>query len=70
MSERISGIVAPKKTVTGQLARAEQIGGTRNYNDLDNKPSVNTVELVGDRSFSDLGIEPISDEMIENILSQ
>ena len=32
-------------------------GGTTNYNLLDNKPSINGVELVGDKSFNDLGLQ-------------
>lgn len=32
-------------------------GGTTNYVDLDNKPSINGVELVGDKTSSDLGLE-------------
>ena len=36
--------------------------GTNNYNDLTNKPQINDVELVGNKSLSDLGIQPtISD---------
>lgn len=31
-------------------------GGTTNYNDLDNKPSINNVELIGNKSATDLGI--------------
>lgn len=32
-------------------------GGTTNYNVLSNKPQVNSVELVGDKSLDDLGIQ-------------
>lgn len=36
--------------------------GTNNYNDLTNKPQINDVDLVGNKSLSDLGIqETISD---------
>lgn len=31
-------------------------GGTSNYNDLSNKPSINSVTLSGDKSPSDLGM--------------
>ena len=33
-------------------------GGTGDYDDLTNKPQINSVELSGDKSLSDLGIEP------------
>ena len=33
-------------------------GGTSNYNDLSNKPKINNVELNGNKSLNDLGIQP------------
>lgn len=33
-------------------------GGTSNYNDLINQPQVNSVTLLGNKSLSDLGIQP------------
>ena len=33
------------------------IGGTSNYNDLENKPQINGVTLEGDKSTADLGID-------------
>ena len=33
-------------------------GGTSDYPDLNNKPSINNVELVGNKSLNDLGIQP------------
>ena len=35
-------------------------GGTTDYEDLSNKPQVNSVELVGNKSLDDLGIMPAS----------
>ena len=32
------------------------VGGTSDYDDLKNKPSINGVVLQGNRSFSDLGL--------------
>ena len=34
-------------------------GGTSNYNELSNQPSINNVTLTGDKSLDDLGIETI-----------
>lgn len=70
MSEKVTGTVSPKKSVKGLLNAAKTVGGTRDYNDLDNKPSINTITLIGDKSFSDLGLQPMTNEMIEDILSQ
>lgn len=55
-TERLTGTVTPKQNVTGQLARAEHVGGTRNYPDLLNKPSIEGVELVGNKTLAELNI--------------
>ena len=34
-------------------------GGTMNYNDLTNKPQINGVELTGNKTSSDIGIQPL-----------
>lgn len=52
-------------------------GGTTNYNDLSNKPQINSIELVGNRSLDELNIqikgdyetESISNTELENLLS-
>lgn len=36
-------------------------GGTSNYLDLDNKPSINNIELIGNKTASDLGLASASD---------
>ena len=42
-------------------------GGTTNYEDLNNKPQINGVELVGDKSLDDLGIDiPTKTSDLEN----
>lgn len=56
MRDNINGVVTPKQTVTGQLTMADHVGGTRNYNDLENKPSIEGVELVGDKTLEELNI--------------
>lgn len=40
---------------------SETIGGTSNYNNLTNKPSINGVELIGNKSWEDLGLPTITD---------
>ena len=34
-------------------------GGTDDYEELDNKPQINSVELIGNKSSSDLGLQPL-----------
>lgn len=41
-------------------------GGTSNYNALTNKPKINNVELVGNKSLNDLGIQPKGNYALES----
>ena len=41
-------------------------GGTSNYNALTNKPKINNVELNGNKTSSDLGIQPAGDYALES----
>ena len=40
-----------------------------NYNDLENKPSINEVPLEGNKSLKDLGIQPEGDYVVNEILN-
>lgn len=42
--------------------------GTTDYIGLLNRPSIQSIELIGNRTFEELGITPISQEEIVNIL--
>ena len=41
-------------------------GGTSNYNALTNKPKINNVELNGNKTLNDLGIQPIGNYALES----
>ena len=41
-------------------------GGTSNYNVLTNKPTINNVELRGNKSLNDLGIQPAGNYALES----
>lgn len=43
-------------------------GGTNDYEKLKNKPSINGVELIKNKSFSDLGMDIISNQELEDML--
>lgn len=45
-------------------------GGTSDYNDLINKPSINGVELQGDKSFEQLGRDDIKNRQIKDIIDE
>ena len=42
--------------LTGQMPSTT--GGTSNYNELSEKPKINDVELIGNKSLNELGIQP------------
>ena len=39
------------------------------YNDLRNKPSIEGVELVGDKSFEELNLQSLTNTELENMLT-
>lgn len=39
-----------------------------NYNTLENKPQINSVELVGNKELDEIGVDTISNIELENIL--
>ena len=43
-------------------------GGTNNYNELINKPKIESVMLQGNKSFSDLGLESMEHSDIDIIV--
>ena len=43
-------------------------GGTTDYNELDNKPSIEGVTLQGDKTFGELGIREITPQQIDDII--
>ena len=56
----------------GGLGGSMDVGGVTvvcndDYEALRNKPSINSVELVGDKSFEDLGDSPLTNLEIQEI---
>ena len=43
-------------------------GETKDYEKLENKPKLNSVELIGDRQLSEVGIDRITNAEIFNLL--
>lgn len=43
--------------------------GTTDYNDLENKPSIESVPLVGDITFIQLGLQSLTNQEIEALLT-
>ena len=63
--QNLVGEISSRPTLTGEISTRDNLtgelnvgnsGGTRNYEKLINKPSINGTELIGDVSTEDLGI--------------
>lgn len=51
------------------LEEAISVSPVKSYNELEDKPQINDVELVGNKSFEDLGAESLTNIDIENIIN-
>ena len=48
------------------LTAPRSVEGTKDYEKLKNKPQIESVELIGNKTFPELGISPIdADDLIE-----
>ena len=55
-------------SVSGSVSNRGIVNGTKNYEELDNKPSIETVTLIGDKTFAQLGLSALSaDDILEII---
>lgn len=60
MSYNITGNVAVSgitNRIAGEIAETS-VGGTKDYNRLLNKPRINAIELIGNKTLEELGIQP------------
>lgn len=55
----------PELTLNGVLINHIE---NKDYEELENKPKLNSVELTGDRQLSEVGIEQITNAEIFNLL--
>lgn len=55
----------PELTMNGVLINHIE---NKDYEELENKPKLNSVELTGDRQLSEVGIEKITNAEIFNLL--
>lgn len=56
MAEQVNGTVAGGADISGQLSGAPAVS---NYEKLNNKPQLNGVELIGNKSFEELGFDKV-----------
>ena len=53
---------------SANMVNQVQVNSTSNYELLVNKPQIESVELLGNKTFNDLGLSNISNMRIEQIL--
>lgn len=56
MAEQVNGTVASNADISGQLSGAPAVS---NYEKLNRKPQINGVELEGNKTFEDLGMDKV-----------
>lgn len=69
----IDGVLTPKQNLTGTIEGVSNIdgnvsipinAGTSDYNKLKNLPSVENIELRGNKTFEELGLEEVTNQDI------
>lgn len=66
-TQKLSGDVVPLKQIGGNVDRAAT-SYEKNYEILDNKPSINTHVLIGDSDFEDIGLHFMTNTEIRDLL--
>lgn len=61
----INGTISSNKQLTGELNRAFSVA---DYNLLSNKPAIEGVTLIGNRTFIELGLISLTNFEIEDML--
>lgn len=69
LKTNIDGETTLDSSIDGQVGVFQDLG-IKNYAELANKPRINGVELVGNRTFEDLGEETITNTEIMDIVRQ
>lgn len=65
----VDGEFSLRNTIDGEPAEVLKVSeGTRNYEVLINKPRIESIELIGDKTFEELGLSELDGEDLINIL--
>lgn len=65
----VAGVLNASAGLTGELITGEKVP-QNDYESLINKPKINGVTLISDRSFEELGDHALTDGEIEEILKK
>lgn len=69
-SRKISGDISQKsRLVQGAIGVNSGISGTKDYEKLYNKPRIEDVELIGNKTLPEIGVGRITNFEIESIIS-
>lgn len=66
-AETLSGSLIADNSMSGTLKMADRVV-EKDYEKLVNKPSINGMELIQDKSFEDLGLSPMTNSEILEII--
>lgn len=68
IDNRLSGRIV-ENTITGRLTVPSSVNGVSDYERLNNKPSIEDVTLIGNKTFEDLGLESIDNTELMDLLT-
>ena len=73
VEDNVDEIVVIENDAEEIVTFEENVGGTNNYNYLSNKPKINSIELIGNKTSSELKLQDemnaLSNIDIENLLN-
>lgn len=72
IDNRLSGRIVEntiENTITGRLTVPSSVNGVSDYERLNNKPSIEDVTLIGNKTFEDLGLESIDNTELMDLLT-
>lgn len=68
-TDSLEGTLSDMGQLAGGLTIPEKVDSVKDYEKLKNKPSIESVTLVGDKTFEQLGLSSISTDDLLEILS-
>lgn len=74
--DKLKGVLTAEKTLTGNLKSTGTLNGKiatipryeHDYEKLINRPQIEGVELIGNKTFEELNLDRITNSEIENML--
>lgn len=67
-NQKVTGRITPVAKMRGVVDKSQSVH-EKDYDNLLNKPKINEVELMGDKSFDDLGLIPLTNTEIAKMFN-